>query len=79
MAIASAHAGVGVPEGLVAVGEIGLGGELRQAPQTVRRLGEAARLGFRAAIVPASTPDVAGIRLLRADHIGDVLTLLELR
>ena len=49
-----------MPEGLVAVGEVGLGGELRQAPQTARRLGEAARLGFRAAVVPASTPDVAG-------------------
>jgi DNA repair protein RadA/Sms len=79
IAVASAHAGAAVPEGLVAVGEIGLGGELRQAPQTARRLGEAARLGFRTAVVPASTPDVPGIRLLRAGHIGDVLTQLELR
>ena len=37
---------------LVAVGEIGLGGEVRQAAQTPRRLAEAARLGFRRAIVP---------------------------
>jgi DNA repair protein RadA/Sms len=79
IAVASAHAGAAVPEGLVAVGEVGLGGELRQAPQTARRLGEAARLGFRAAVVPASTPDVDGIRLLRAEHIGDVLTALEIR
>jgi len=79
IAVASAHAGAAVPEGLVAVGEVGLGGELRQAPQTARRLAEAARLGFRAAVVPASTPDVSGIRLLRAEHIGDVLTHLELR
>jgi len=77
--VASAFTGRPVPEGLVAVGEVGLGGELRKAPQTTRRLGEAARLGFRAAVVPASTPDVPGIRLLRADHIGDVLTSLELR
>src|SRR3954465_6519777 len=67
IAVASAHAATAVPEGLVAVGEVGLGGELRQAPQTARRLGEAARLGFRAAVVPASTPDVPGIRLLRAE------------
>jgi DNA repair protein RadA/Sms len=79
VAVASAHAGVPVPEGLVAIGEVGLGGELRQAPQTVRRLGEAARLGFRAAIVPTSTPDVPDIRLVRAEHIADVLTHLELR
>jgi DNA repair protein RadA/Sms len=79
VAVASAFTGRPVPEGLIAVGEVGLGGELRQAPQTARRLGEAARLGFRTAIVPASTPDVDGIRLLRAEHIGDVLTSLELR
>ena len=37
---------------LVAVGEIGLGGELRPVPQLERRLAEARRLGFRAAVVP---------------------------
>lgn len=37
---------------LVAVGEIGLGGELRPVPQLERRLVEARRLGFRAAVVP---------------------------
>ena len=79
VAVASALSGTPVPEGLVAVGEVGLGGELRQAPQITRRLGEAARLGFRVAIVPASTPDVPGIRLVRAEHIGDVLTTLEVR
>jgi len=79
VAVASAASGRPLPEGLVAVGEVGLGGELRQAPQSARRLSEAARLGFRAAVVPASTPDVDGIRLLRADGIGDVLTALELR
>ncbi|HEX5031237.1 MAG TPA: DNA repair protein RadA [Candidatus Eisenbacteria bacterium] len=37
---------------LVAIGEVGLGGELRPVPQLERRLAEARRLGFRAAIVP---------------------------
>jgi len=78
IAVASARCGVAVPEGLVAVGEVGLGGELRQAPQIVRRLGEAARLGFAAAIVAPSTPAVDGLRLLRAEHIGDVLGALDL-
>ena len=36
-------------------------------------------LASRAAVVPASTPDVPGIRLLRAEHIGDVLTALVVR
>ena len=73
LAVASALVGEPVPDGLVAIGEVGLGGELRQPAQTVRRLGEAARLGFRTAVVPLSTPDVEGIRLVRADRIGDVL------
>jgi DNA repair protein RadA/Sms len=45
---------------LVAIGEVGLGGELRPVPQLDRRLAEARRLGFRAAIVPKrSAPDPA--------------------
>ena len=78
VAVTSALTGVSLPEGLVAIGELGLGGELRQAAQTVRRLEEAARLGFRTAIVPASTPNVDGIRLQRAEHIGTVLDSLRL-
>ena len=40
------------PADLVAVGEVGLGGELRQVAQTTRRLAEAARLGFAARSCP---------------------------
>ena len=78
LAVTSALTGASLPEGLVAIGELGLGGELRQAAQTVRRLEEAQRLGFRTAIVPASTPHVDGIRLQRAEHIGTVLDALRL-
>ncbi|MGZ6953303.1 MAG: DNA repair protein RadA [Acidimicrobiia bacterium] len=78
IAVASAFADRPVPESVVAVGEVGLGGELRQAPQIVRRLGEAARLGFGTAIVPPSTPDVEGITLVRVDHIAEVLRALDL-
>jgi DNA repair protein RadA/Sms len=38
---------------LVAIGEVGLGGEVRTVPALHRRLSEAARLGFRTAVVPA--------------------------
>ena len=78
LAVASALIGEPIPEGLVAVGELGLGGELRQASRTLRRLDEAARMGFRVAVVPTSTPDVDGLRLMRADHIRDVLDALDL-
>ena len=46
------------------MGEVGLGGEVRQVAHAARRLGEAARVGFRARPwCPRSTPDVDGIRL----------------
>ena len=37
---------------LVFIGEVGLGGELRGVSQLEKRLSEAAKLGFKKAIVP---------------------------
>jgi DNA repair protein RadA/Sms len=37
------------------IGEVGLSGELRSVSQLERRLGEAAKLGFKRAIYPPST------------------------
>ena len=74
LALAIVSAVVGRPLGsdTVALGEVGLGGELRQVTGTGRRLMEAARLGFRRAVVPASTPGPPdGIELVR------VATLVE--
>src|SRR5215207_889888 len=76
LALASALAGQPVPSSLVACGEVGLGGEIRQVGQAPRRLGEAARLGFRHALVPASvTAPAAGIELIRVEHLADALTV----
>ncbi len=52
-ALVSALTGRSATEDMVVMGEVGLGGELRHAPQTARRLAEAHRLGFRSALVPA--------------------------
>ena len=57
LALLSAREGIALPPGVVAFGEVGLGGEVRQAGQTSQRLAEAARLGFTTAVVPASAPD----------------------
>jgi DNA repair protein RadA/Sms len=48
-----------VPPGLVAVGEVGLGGEVRRVTGLGKRLEEASRLGFAAAVVPAKPPGPA--------------------
>ncbi len=60
LAVASAAAGVPLPKDLVSFGEIGLAGEVRQVTGAERRLAEAGRLGFTRALVPSSTPEVAG-------------------
>jgi DNA repair protein RadA/Sms len=41
---------------VVAIGEIGLAGELRRVRDLPQRLAEAARLGFKYALVPADRP-----------------------
>jgi len=52
MAIASSFRDVAVDPELVAVGEVGLSGELRAVSQLDRRVNEAARLGFKRCLVP---------------------------
>jgi DNA repair protein RadA/Sms len=52
LAIAGAHYDRQLGEGVCAVGEIGLGGELRHVQQMERRLREAARLGFGHVLCP---------------------------
>lgn len=76
LAVASAVTGRPLPPGLVAVGEVGLGGEVRQVPHTARRLSEAARLGFSRALVPASaTVDAAGIRIEPVATLAEALAV----
>lgn len=52
LAIASAHQNKPLAMGTIAIGELGLGGEIRSVPQLENRLREAARLGLSTAIVP---------------------------
>jgi DNA repair protein RadA/Sms len=76
LAVASAKMELPMPAGLVACGEIGLGGELRQVSQAHRRLGEAARLGFTHAIVPRlSGEPPPGIEALRAGNLSEAMRL----
>src|SRR5690606_2827505 len=60
LAVVSARRDEPLAEGLVAVGEIGLAGELRPVVGTGRRLAEARRLGCTRAIVPARSELVGG-------------------
>jgi len=64
VAVASAANDRSISPRVVALGEIGLAGELRRVPGTDRRLAEAARLGFTEAVVPAAS-DSPGDRMTR--------------
>ncbi|MGA9102138.1 DNA repair protein RadA [Aeromicrobium sp.] len=64
VATASARSGLAAPSDLVALGEVGLAGEVRPVRHLVERLREAARLGFRHALVPAGS---TGLDQLDAD------------
>jgi len=55
LALASVVTDRPLPPDLVAFGELGLAGEVRQVPGAERRLAEAWRAGFTRALVPAST------------------------
>jgi DNA repair protein RadA/Sms len=57
LAVSSAACNKPVPQRIVALGEVGLAGELRRVPGTTRRLSEAARLGSAEAVIPAEAGD----------------------
>ena len=78
-AIASSMSGGPLPKELVVFGELGLTGEIRPVPYGEERLREAAKHGFRRAIVPrANAPRQAipGIEVVAAARLPEALAAL---
>ncbi|MFM8236147.1 MAG: DNA repair protein RadA [Actinomycetota bacterium] len=73
VALVGARIGHAVPDDTVVIGEVGLGGEVRQVPHLARRVTEAQRLGFRRAVVPPSAPPVSGIELVPVADVAGAL------
>ncbi|MGY1732621.1 DNA repair protein RadA [Geodermatophilus sp. SYSU D01045] len=74
LAIASASRDTPLPEGMIALGEVGLSGEIRRVGGTGRRLAEAARQGYRLALVPPDAGQAPkGIRLMEVPDLGAAL------
>ncbi len=79
-AIASGFRDITIPGDLLFIGEVGLGGELRAVSQLEKRLSEAAKLGFRRAVVPKRSlsgihvPD--GFEAIGAVNLSDALRML---
>lgn len=80
IAVASATADFEPAERCVALGEVGLSGEVRRVSGLARRLGEAARLGVRAAIVPRNSgagdvPASVPIQLFEVGTVAEAIAV----
>lgn len=83
LAIASSASGIPLDPAAVYIGEIGLTGEIRSVHGLERRLQEAARLGFEAAVVPATDRlplhDGIALRLTPVRSIAEAVSLMAAR
>jgi DNA repair protein RadA/Sms len=77
LAIASASKDRALPAGVIALGEVGLSGEIRRVGGTGRRLAEAARQGYRVAFVPEDSGNAPpGMRLVEVPDLGSAFQRL---
>jgi len=79
LAIASSHTNRPLPPGTMALGELGLGGEIRSVPQIENRLREAARLGVSHALVPyigEHVPKLGGMAIHQVRRLDQALAEL---
>ncbi len=81
MALVSAIRDIPLDDGMIAIGEIGLSGELRSVSGIQRRVNEAARLGFTECVLPKSclkqiTSCPESMKLIGVRNIGEALCLI---
>src|SRR5918999_4582113 len=79
LAVVSFFSDKPIPAKVVALGEVGLAGEVRPAARGQERLREAAKLGFERAIIPKSNlpkTKIAGLELLAVERIDQAVRLL---
>jgi DNA repair protein RadA/Sms len=79
LAVASAALGFAVAPSTVAIGEVGLAGELRAVGGLTRRVREAQRLGARCVVVPAEgeLEDVAGVVVTRCRSLREAMNVAQ--
>ena len=81
LAVASSFKNISIPKDLVAIGEVGLTGEVRAVNMIEKRLKEAEKLGFKKCIIPESNKkllkdnyklDIIGVR-----NVGETLRIIK--
>ena len=77
LAIASSYRDMPIADDLVAIGEVGLTGEIRSVSQLNQRLGEVARLGFKKCIIPRGGSEKleipAGLTVYRVRNLREAI------
>ena len=68
LAVASSFKGISIPKDLVAIGEVGLTGEVRSVNMIEKRLKEAEKLGFKKCIIPENNK-----KLLKENYKLDII------
>ncbi|MCR4584704.1 MAG: DNA repair protein RadA [Lachnospiraceae bacterium] len=81
MAVISSFINRPVSDRLLAIGEIGLSGEVRGVSQIEARVSEAAKLGYESCIIPkvnaARLKGIKGMKLIEAETVRDAIELIK--
>ena len=79
LAVASSYRDQIIPDDLVAIGEVGLTGEIRSVSHMNQRLGEVARLGFKRCIIPRNGSEKleipAGLTVLKVRNLREAIEM----
>ena len=79
VAMASSYYDTPIPADMVLIGEVGLSGEVRAVSQLGARLNEAAKIGFKRAIVPKVRRPIEGLpkglEIMHVRTVGDALKI----
>ena len=74
LAVASGAQGLALPADLIALGEVGLAGEIRRVQGVSQRLSEAFRLGFKRALVPTgSDVKIEGMDIVEVSRLEQAI------
>lgn len=79
LAVASSYRDQPLPDDLVAIGEVGLTGEIRNVTQLGQRLAEVARLGFKRCIIPKNSDNKLkipeGLTVYRVKNLREAIEI----
>lgn len=79
LSVASAAKGLALPADLVAIGEVGLAGEIRKVNGALQRIQEASRLGFKRALVPmASDLKIPGMDIMEVGRLEQAISRVKI-